>query len=194
MPGIVLRLALTLTLLRWSIDSEGSEPSQIDTPIVSAAISLVEHYFKPMAERVFGDAALPEAERNAAAIARMIRARKVGTEKAGQYVINVRTDVLRGRLGRIRSSEDAKAAIEVLCEANWLRPLPERSGDRPGRPRSDYLVNPAIWSEPSLSRDKTDNSDKSPQQEGEREPFVTNATIVADPEDEPRLFDEGAIE
>ena len=142
-----------------------------------------------MAERTFGDAALPEAERNAAAIARMIRTRKIGTEKGGQHIVNVRADVLRGRLGRIRSSEDAKAAIEVLCEANWLRPLPERGGDRPGRTRSDYLVNPAIWSEP-YAGDNSDNSDKTPQQERPTDHFVTNVTIVTE---DGRSLDEGEI-
>src|SRR5262249_14572737 len=86
MPGVVLRLAGTLAFLKWSVEKRGTaEPKEIGEAIIDDAITLVDEYFKPMAERVFGDAALPADERNAAAVARLIHARKIGTQKDGRY-------------------------------------------------------------------------------------------------------------
>ena len=47
-------------------------PSRISCRAVNAAAALIEDYFKPMAARVYGDAALPEADRLAAVFARWI--------------------------------------------------------------------------------------------------------------------------
>jgi hypothetical protein len=58
-PGVVLRLALILELLWWSGDEGASEPSVVSGAGVGAAAHLVDGYLKPMAERAYGDAALP---------------------------------------------------------------------------------------------------------------------------------------
>jgi hypothetical protein len=93
-----------------------------------------------MAERVYGDAALPEVERNAATLARYIR-------KAELRRINKR-DLKRSphksKLPSLRDQQVMDAAVQFLVDAAWLQEAPSREGDMPGQPRKDYLVNPAV--------------------------------------------------
>jgi Protein of unknown function (DUF3987)/Bifunctional DNA primase/polymerase, N-terminal len=140
LPGIVLRLALVLRYLRWcSEDGFPKEPTDIDLGTTCDAIRLVDGYFVPMALRVFGDAAVPEPERDAVAITRLITSREIGTEQAGRYVINLRKDVQRRGINRIRTASHARQALDELRDAGWVRPLRSATG---GRPRGDYEVNP----------------------------------------------------
>lgn len=36
------------------------------------------------------------------------------------------------------------AALAELAEAGWVREAPDRAGERPGRRRKDWAVNPAL--------------------------------------------------
>ena len=140
LPGIVLRLALVLRYLRWcSEDGFPKEPTDIDLATTCDAIHLVDGYFILMARIVFGDAAKPEPERDAVAITRLITSREIGTEQAGRYVINLRKDVQRKGINRIRTASHARQALDELRDAGWVRPLRTATG---GRPRGDYEVNP----------------------------------------------------
>jgi putative DNA primase/helicase len=71
LPGVVLRLALVIELLGWA-DGTAAEPRTVSVASVRHAIAYAEDYQKPMALRVFGDAALPLVERNAATLGRYI--------------------------------------------------------------------------------------------------------------------------
>lgn len=104
-----------------------------------------------MARRVYSDAALPEAERDSAAIARLIVARQIGEKRGERYVINLRKDVQKKGINRIRVANQARAALDELREAGWVRPLAVPTG---GRPRGDYEVNPEALQVqvPSLQR------------------------------------------
>ena len=54
--GQALRLALVLEMLWWcGGDGIAARPSQISAGAFSAAARLIEHFFLPMAERVYGD-------------------------------------------------------------------------------------------------------------------------------------------
>ena len=135
--GTVLRLALTAELMAWSTQG-GVEPREVSAASTAAAIEFVEDYAKPTAVRVFGDAALPPVERDAAILARLI-------VKSGLRQINARE--LRRRPGLPPTLKDAASldeAIEQLIEADWLRAASVRAGDSPGRARKDFLVNPAV--------------------------------------------------
>lgn len=136
-PGHLLRLALVVDHLWWA-GSAGyaAPPSWISCRAVSAAAALIEDYFKPTAERVFGDAALPEADRLAATVARWIL-------KERPDVVNARDLRRKARLPGLREADKVKIALAALVEADWLRP-PLQTGDR-GRPREDYHVNPKLW-------------------------------------------------
>ena len=136
-PGHLLRLALVLEHLWWS-GSAGyaAPPSRIGRHALSAAAALIEDYFKPMATRVFGDAALPEADRLATTLARWILRER-------PKVVNARDLRRKARLPGLREAEKVKLALATLVEADWLRPSLQ-TGER-GRQREDYVVNPKLW-------------------------------------------------
>ena len=162
LPGVVLRLSLVLRYLHaCAEDGSPEEPKEINLDTISASIKLVDDYLVPMARRVFGDAAQPEPERDATAIARLIVGRKIGSERAGRYVVNARKDVQRRGINRIRTANQARAALDELREAGWVRPIALTSG---GRPRGDFEVNPeALKLEaPSMRRDRASRPASAP--------------------------------
>ncbi len=134
--GLVLRLALTLEYLTWA-DSAGREPSCVSVVCLTNALTLVEDYLKPHARRVFGDAALPPVEKDAAALSRFIL-------KGGLQRINAREVQRNPKLPTLGNKQDVEAAVEALMEAGWLREAFNRNGEGQGRPKKDYLVNPAV--------------------------------------------------
>lgn len=105
-------------------------------------LEFVETYAKPAALRVFGDAALPPVERNAAMLARHIQ--EVGTCRINARNLRRGEEPYQKRPPTLKDGEKLKSAIEFLVEADWLRPAPARAGASSGRLSSDYLVNPAI--------------------------------------------------
>ena len=137
LPGLALRLALILEYLKWS-EIEQPEPETIGTEAVGYAAHLVDEYFKPMALRVYGDAALPEAEHHAATIVRRIIKHELA-------VVNARVIRREWRMPGLTAAEKVAAALEVLIDADILRPVPSRQGDTPGRGTSDFEVNPRLW-------------------------------------------------
>lgn len=134
--GTVLRLSLVSELLRWAIDG-GREPQSVSLRSVAYAAAYADSYAKPAALRVFGDASLPKVEKHAATLGRWLRRHKPGR-------INLRTLRRESGLPGLKDADALKAAVDMLVEAEWLRPAPSRAGDTAGRARSDYLVNPAI--------------------------------------------------
>lgn len=139
MDGTVLRLALVAELVSWSIHG-GAEPGEVSAASLAAAAEWVDAYAKPMAERVYGDAALPEVERNASLLGRYIR-------KTGMRSINkreLRRSPHKSKLPGLRERAALDDAVGLLCDAGWLRENPSRDGGGVGRQREDYLVNPAV--------------------------------------------------
>lgn len=136
LPGLTLRLAMATELGRWAYGG-GDEPRSITAETLEAVADFVSGYVLPMAERVYGDAALPPAERNAATLARYIN-------KAKPRSINARELKRTIRLPGLRDAADIDPALDALVEAHWLRPDPKRHGGTVGRGTSDYLVNPAV--------------------------------------------------
>jgi hypothetical protein len=139
MDGAVLRLALVAEYSAWAIHG-GDEPTQIGVDALTEAADWVDEYAKPMAERVYGDAALPDAERNAAFLARYIR-------KQGFTTVNKR-DLKRSphksALTALRDAPVMDAALGHLVDAGWLIDIGSREGDGQGRRKGDYAVNPAV--------------------------------------------------
>ena len=95
-------------------------------------------YFLPMARRAYGDAALPADERAARTLAKWIIKERTTT-------INKSTLRRKTKLAGLRSKPEIDDAVEILEEAEWMRPAPARKGDTAGRSRSDYTVNPKVW-------------------------------------------------
>lgn len=138
MDGVVLRLALVSELSAWAF-AGGNEPRSISARSLVAAAGFVDDYAKPMAQRVYGDAALPKVERDAATLGRYLI-------RLGERVVNKRAlsrsphkseHGLRG--------EALGDALEHLTTADWLRDASSREGESIGRKREDYAVNPRIF-------------------------------------------------
>lgn len=136
-PGHAARLALVLEFLWWAATPDAPEPAEISLAALNAAAALVDGYFLPMAERVFGDAVATERERHAAALARWIA--RTRPAKVNERALR-ETD---RPPGLPRNSAAIKGACAELVEARWLVAPPAAGG--PGRPAGDHLVNPALW-------------------------------------------------
>jgi Protein of unknown function (DUF3987) len=137
--GVALRLSLVIAYLRWCVAPGWTlPPVEIDGEAFAAACDLVADYFMPMAERVYGDAAAPPAERNAATLAKWI----LRTKAREVYVRDLQREV---RLPGLRDARSIRAAADLLVEADWLRPPPD--GGQAARAKVAYPVNPAVHGE-----------------------------------------------
>jgi hypothetical protein len=139
MPSFILRQALILEYLWWSASAGKPEPAAISRRALVGAIGLVQHYFLPMAERCYGDAALPDAERHAAAIGRWIQRTKPTMINARE----LRREHRAAIPGLPNSSDAIKAALAVLADARWLAKIEQ---DRAHSRRDDYRVHPDLLS------------------------------------------------
>ncbi len=133
--GLALRLSLVIEMLWWA-GSEGMSPPPIviSEKAFLAAATLVAEYFIPMAERVYGDAAVSVADRKAATLARWI-------VKARPNEVYVRHLLREVRLPGLKTAEDIHEAAHVLVEADWLRDPPAGIGKRS---RMAYPMNPKV--------------------------------------------------
>lgn len=139
LPGFCLRLAVIIQHLAWCWDDPSPPPpNEIEEWAVAAAADFLEQYAIPMARRVFGEAALPQEERDARAIARWLARQNPVPES-----INSR-DLRRMADGPgIRDVDRTNAALEELADAGWVRSAPTRAGGY-GRHRNDWAVNPGL--------------------------------------------------
>lgn len=137
-PGHVLRLACALEFIWWASSPDAdpfNEPHEIGEAAVATACDMVADYFLPMAARVFGDAAIPAEETNAAALARYLADEGKPTFNAstGRYALS----------GALRVEKAMSMACEELVEAGLLRPIAPPKVR--GRPPKQYAVNPALF-------------------------------------------------
>lgn len=136
--GLVLRLSLVFELLWWC-GNDGMEPppNVVSERALLAAATFVSDYVIPMGQRVYGDAAASEADRNAATLARWI-ARQRPNE------VHVRHLQRQVRLPGLREAEAIHGAAKTLLEAGWLTPPPASEGRFQQRSRAAYPVNPRL--------------------------------------------------
>jgi hypothetical protein len=139
LPGFCVRIAVILQHLDWCwCEASTAPPEQIECWAVEKAADFLERYAVAMARRVFGEAAMPQAERDARAIARWL----VRRDPVPQ-IINER-DMRRMAHGPgISDPERMTAACSELEEAGWVRPAPTRASGH-GRQRSDWAVHSAV--------------------------------------------------
>jgi len=137
MPGTILRLALVLEYLWWCAEPKSPEPKQITKAAVDAAALLVDKYLKPMAQRTYGDASLPDADRNMATLGNWIQKTRPAKVNARQ----IRRDL---HLPGLREAAPVKEALEGLVEAGWVERNPSRNSKHPGRNKADFIVSPYI--------------------------------------------------
>jgi Protein of unknown function (DUF3987) len=132
--GTVLRVALTFELLTWAAgDDAATEPEAIKSTAMTQAVEWVEAYAMPMLRRALGEAGLPQAERDAALLARRI---------AGERPARINARAIRHARWLTGNAPSARydAALAELVEARWLVRDPSRAGDTKGRPSADYKL------------------------------------------------------
>jgi hypothetical protein len=138
MPGLAVRLALVLEHLWWAAEPDGTpEPPAVSRKALGTALDFIENYAKPMLLRVIGEAALPERDRDAAALARAILQRQ-------PEIINAREVGRKWRLHGLREPARVDAALAALVESRWLTPV-QVPGNDPARRRKDFKVNPQVF-------------------------------------------------
>ena len=151
--GLAIRIALVLEYLWWigrqseappPIDNWPKEPpppppAEISALAFRAAVAFLETYAVPMARRTFGDAAVPESERDTAVLARWIK-----SQEPIPSLVNGRALRREHAALPTRDARRYAAALAELAEAGWLRPAPSRAGNSIGRRRDDWEVNPAL--------------------------------------------------
>ena len=132
LDGTTLRIALTLEYLSWAWgQSNGPEPDQVRLVSLQNALLIIDEWVRPNLERVFAEASLPEAQKDAMEVGRwLLRTRPA--------IVNARE--LRRQTGFSGPKEPKRldAALDVLVDARWLFSPPK---DSPGRPRKDFTVN-----------------------------------------------------
>jgi hypothetical protein len=148
LDGITLRIAQVLEFLAWAWSvSNQQEPEQISLLSVMRAIRVIEEWVRPNLDRVFAEASLPKAQRDAMVVGRWLL--KTTTNKAKDtdtVIVNARDLRRQPGFPGPKDPKELDAAIEVLIEANWLAPIPT---DGAHRPRKDYIVNKAIYDDPA---------------------------------------------
>ena len=107
--GHVLRLSLIIEYLWWCGDPSGKEPDQISVNAVNAAAAMMDSYFIPMAEKVYGDAAIPAVDREAMVLIKHLR-------KCDLSSFNARL-VRREIGGALRHASTMEAACETLVDS-----------------------------------------------------------------------------
>ena len=132
--GALLRVALMLELMFWCAHG-GLEPTTIPKETIEKAIAFFDKYAKPMAARVFGDAALPIAERQAATLAKWLLAND-------RTDFNAREVRRTAGLPGLSNSKAFDAATTILVEAGWIRLTGKTAAL--GRKPKNFDVNPAI--------------------------------------------------
>lgn len=139
--GHALRLSCILEFLWWASGSrDAAAPTVISLQAVVTACAMLDEYFLPMAERVLGDAVLPDAERHAMTLGRRLREM---ARSEGKLTFNARA--LRRIIGgALREPKVMAAACEVLEEGGLIRGCPSRAGGTKGRQKADYEINPGL--------------------------------------------------
>ena len=132
-----LRLSLTLTYLEWASNHDAPEPYEVMPENVERAITLIDSYLTPMAERAFGSASKTDADQNTIMLANWIvdnqpeRLVVRDIQRSGPFPSNIKSD-------------DIKKACMALTGLNWLKPDFVRQGENAGRQQVAFLVNPTL--------------------------------------------------
>lgn len=135
--GLALRLSLVLEMLWWSARNDNDAvPETISADAFNAACALVADYFTGMAERVYGDAAATETDRNVATLARWI-------VREGATEVHVRHIQRGAKLPGLGKAQDIHVAAAALVHAGWLLP-PDPGQAYQARGRQAYPVNPRV--------------------------------------------------
>ncbi len=140
LPGMAVRLAVIFPHLDWlGCPATTPAPEVVDLNALSRTLGFLADYAVPMARRAFGEAALPEAERDARRLARWVLRQSPMPD-----TLNARALRRMGNGPGIQTPDRIEVALAELAELGWVRPAPGREGGGKGRQRGDWTVNPAL--------------------------------------------------
>ncbi len=131
-PGRLLRLALVFELLQWAVAGD-AEPTVISQEMTARAADFLD-YAASMMSYVFRDLLVTDTERDAASLARFIKA-------SCASILNERKIYQKEGFHRLRVAQHRKSVFAKLVEAGWIRRADVPTG---GRPRGDWEVNPKV--------------------------------------------------
>jgi hypothetical protein len=112
---------------------------RISAAAFRAAAQLIDDYFLPNADRVYGQAGHSDEDRNVTRLARWI----VKTKADSVHVRTLQRDV---RLQGLGKAEAIHSAATALISAGWLR-IPDEGIEFGKRGSMIYAVNPAVHDE-----------------------------------------------
>ena len=139
------RVSLDDELLEWAWSgSNQPEPEKIGVTSIQKALHLIDSWVRATLERVFAEASLPKAERNAMVVGRWLL-------KTNPKRVNARDLRRQPGFPGPKEPKDLDAALEILVDARWLKLPTDGPGRPPGRPRKDYEVNILIYEETAKS-------------------------------------------
>ena len=132
--SFIVRLAGVLELLGFTGGSR-SRPGAIGAEQVKAAEALWRSYFWPHARAVFDSAELSDHKRRVRRVARWLRDTRLPTVS--------RQEIIRRALGQAATADETEHVLQRLHYLGYVQPdLAHR--DKPGRPSTRWLVNPAL--------------------------------------------------
>jgi len=137
--GNALRLSLCLEMLKWSTSERADLPQEIATETLRDALTLIDDWAIPMAQRTLDLMYRSAADQHAATLAKHLRREKLTKFNARLF--------WRGKYGPAGALRDPKAmgdACRVLMDAGLIRHVGVRNHSRKGREATDYEVNPAL--------------------------------------------------
>jgi len=146
----VLRLAATLTYLKWAssdvpsgatglvLISSAMEPDEVTELSMGDAIRLMREYFWPHARAALRQIGLTDRHKHLRCALRWIQAN-------GLSVVSLK-DILREALGGSLDAEQTRGLLDRLVAAGWLRLKKTETG---GRPRERWSVNPRLFETPA---------------------------------------------
>jgi hypothetical protein len=140
LPGMAVRLAVIFLHLEWLGRPAGTQaPEVVDFDAVTRAVGFLADYAVPMARRAFGEAALPEAERDARRLARwLLRQSPVPATlnaRAAPHGERTRPSQARAHRGRARRTRRTRLGAPGTGARGRRGGAPARRlGGEPGTP------------------------------------------------------------
>jgi hypothetical protein len=137
LDGVTLRISQVLEFLTWAWGQKNSpEPETVCLESVRNALRIIDEWVRPNLDRVFAEASLPLAQRDAMTVGRWLLKNK-------SEIVNARDLRRQPGFPGPKEPKQLDAALDVLVDAHWLKRAAPKDG--PGRTRKDFIVNSAIY-------------------------------------------------
>jgi hypothetical protein len=120
--------------MEWA-QGHNAEPSAIGRESLATAIGLFQDFLLPSACRAFGGVRRDKGEADASSLLKRMRLE-------GGRTVNARAIRRQWSLPGLSTPKAVNAALDILCQAGWVRQHREA---KPGRPAGAWEVNPLLW-------------------------------------------------